>query len=189
MIITIRTASFIGAFGDGDVRAANIRYFFPEGCQAPRIEIDAVVGTDAKKKFSNEIDGKKTNTPITTAKNDKVPSQQNVLNNAADEKKKNPRETANNGQAIGGGGVGYQYGKQSSSLPSENGSCCDALKPQILFPRANSDCGSKSAKIVIPIDLSAIEKIPMKEITELTTEKVSIEMIRKLLKLAEKYQI
>lgn len=189
MIITIRTASFVGAFGDGDVRAANIRYFFPEGCQAPRIEIDAVAGTDTKKKLSNEIDGKKTNTPITAAKNDKVPSQQNVLNNAADEKKKNSRETANNGQAIGGGS-GYQYGKQSpSSLPSESGSCCDDRRPQILFPRANSDCGSQSAKIVIPIDLSAIEKIPMKEITELTTEKVNIEMIRKLLKLAEKYRI
>lgn len=189
-----RTASFIGAFGDGDIRAANIRYFFPEGCQAPRIEVDPIAAAEqAKKKLSNEIENGKKKTDLVN-KNDKGTSH-NVLNNAAENEKKKQQQQAKQNNVTSNtptSSSGYQYGKQSSSLPSTNGSCCDELRPQLLFPRANDECGGGSkanVKIVIPIDLSAIEKIPMKEIVELTAERVSIEMIRKLAKLAEKYQI
>lgn len=199
MIISFdRLASFVGAFGEGDVRASNIRYFFPEGCQAPRIEVDPVAAADPNKnkKLSNEV-GK---TNDLNSKNVKG-ANKNVMNNdhqdgvnknlnKDDEKKKLLKDnnlTTNNVPAVGG----HQYGKQTSS-PSPNSNCCDGLKPQILFPRTPdaSQCGKSSvAKIVIPIDLSAIQKIPMNEIVELTSEKVNIEMIRKLMKLAEKYQI
>lgn len=203
----------MGAFGDGDVRAANIRYLFPEGCQAPRIEIDAATATAAGPskttggpsktgkrsndesvgKTNNELaqrNGKGINTNVLENDRDKVNSKNPNKNDEEKKKILNDNNlTSKNGPAAVGG---YQYGKQSSSLPSStNGSCCDDSKPQIILPHANdaNGCGKSVAKIVIPIDLSAIQKISMNEIVELASEKVNIEIIRKLLKLAEKYQI
>ncbi|CRL01925.1 CLUMA_CG015328, isoform A [Clunio marinus] len=37
-----RKASFVQSFNEEEIRSENIRYFFPEGCQSPKIEIEKI---------------------------------------------------------------------------------------------------------------------------------------------------
>lgn len=63
--------------------------------------------------------------------------------------------------------------------------CCDNDRPQILLPKAKSDC-QKTARIVIPINMEIIEQIPISDITEISNESNPSIMLLKLLRLVEK---
>lgn len=68
--------------------------------------------------------------------------------------------------------------------------CCDDNRPQILMSRAAANsCCKGVAKIVIPIEMDELGKIPMPELLEITNETNNIEMLQKLLKLVEKYNL
>lgn len=49
-----RKASFIGSFS-GEVQSQNIRYLFPEGCEAPKIQIDPIKRAENRKKFIESL--------------------------------------------------------------------------------------------------------------------------------------
>jgi hypothetical protein len=50
-----RKASFVQSFNEEEIRSANIRYFFPEGCQSPKIEVDATVQLAPTQRKSSEV--------------------------------------------------------------------------------------------------------------------------------------
>lgn len=51
-----RKASFIGSFG-AEVQSGNIRYLFPEGCDAPKIVIDPIQAARERQKLIDELQG------------------------------------------------------------------------------------------------------------------------------------
>lgn len=68
--------------------------------------------------------------------------------------------------------------------------CCDDNRPQILMTRASpNSCCKGVSKIVIPIDMEILGKIGTSEIIEITNEPHTVEMLKKLLKLVEKYAL
>lgn len=68
--------------------------------------------------------------------------------------------------------------------------CCDDNRPQILMTRASpNSCCKGVSKIVIPIDMEILVRIGTSEIIEITSEPKTVEMLKKLLKLVEKYAL
>jgi hypothetical protein len=66
--------------------------------------------------------------------------------------------------------------------------CCDDNRPQILMSRASPDsCCKGVAKIVVPIPMDLLARISIDEIIQVTNEANNVEMLKKLLTLAEKY--
>jgi hypothetical protein len=66
--------------------------------------------------------------------------------------------------------------------------CCDDNRPQILMSRASPySCCKGVSKIVIPIDMETLGRISTNEIIQVVNETNNVEMLKKLLKLAEKY--
>lgn len=80
---------------------------------------------------------------------------------------------------------------KSSDNSQCSDTCCDEYRPQILLSRTTpgSSCCDRYGKVVIPIDLEKLTKIAMSEIIEITAEKNNVAMLKKLLKLAEKYEL
>lgn len=67
--------------------------------------------------------------------------------------------------------------------------CCDDNRPQILMSRSSpGSCCKGVSKIVIPLDMETLGRIATSEIIEITNEANSVEMLKKLLKLVEKYK-
>lgn len=77
---------------------------------------------------------------------------------------------------------------EGCELPGSCGeACCEENRPQIVMPSIDSkSCCKDVAKILIPIDLSEIEKVPVIEISKITNEADPAKMLLKLLKLVEK---
>lgn len=67
--------------------------------------------------------------------------------------------------------------------------CCDDNRPQILMSRTSpGSCCKGVSKIVIPLDMETLGRIATSEIIEITNETNNVEMLKKLLKLVEKYK-
>lgn len=49
-----KKASFIGSFG-AEVQTGNIRYLFPEGCEAPKVFVDPIQRAENRKKFVDSL--------------------------------------------------------------------------------------------------------------------------------------
>lgn len=304
-----RQASFVQSFNEDELRSANIRYFFPDGCQSPQIEIDQkalllektpkasqdsssvlnrdggnvergegnlnepnyrsgrlrelggdsgkeVPKTNLNGKSSGKTDGsdsgsgtKIDNPNLLEALAGKSTGDENP--GLSGEKAKGGQtpaalisETATGGEnaAIKSGGLnvdsssikkvipiktkdldsskGLQPSLSVEPLPSrglndaktylptnafnngvtpfkqlDNGqkcsdTCCDDNRPQILLsrPTENSCCKAVS-KIIIPVEMDVLGRIPMAELLEISSEVKNIEMLQKLLKLVEKYKL
>lgn len=68
--------------------------------------------------------------------------------------------------------------------------CCDDNRPQVLMSRMTpGSCCKGVAKIVIPLEMEKLGKIATSEILDITNEINNAEMLQKLLKLVEKYQL
>lgn len=65
-------------------------------------------------------------------------------------------------------------------------SCCEANRPQVFFPRADSNSCCKSiSKLVVPIDLTVLDLVPTAAIDEISIETDPVKMLLKLMKLIE----
>lgn len=68
--------------------------------------------------------------------------------------------------------------------------CCDDNRPQILMSRAGpNSCCKGVAKIVIPINMETLSRMAIDEIIQVVNIVDNVEMLKKLLKLAEKYNL
>lgn len=103
-----------------------------------------------------------------------------------------------------GGFPGSKTGVLNTYLPANEGSignlksvngissntCCDENRTQILLSQGSTgSCGQGISKIVIPVVSEKLAKISMAELLEVTGETNNVEMLRKLLKLVEKYNL
>lgn len=66
--------------------------------------------------------------------------------------------------------------------------CTESDRAEILFPPVDSKC-TKYAKLVVPIEMAIIDKIPVSDITEIMRETNPVIMLLKLLKLVEKCRL
>lgn len=65
--------------------------------------------------------------------------------------------------------------------------CCQKNRAQIFLPDTDENsCCKEVSKVVIPIDLSELEKVPLVEINAISAETDAVEMLSKLLRLVEK---
>jgi hypothetical protein len=65
--------------------------------------------------------------------------------------------------------------------------CCEKNRAEIILPTTDSSsCCKEVSKLVIPIDLSEIKKIPLEEINLISSEVDPAKMLLKLLRLIEK---
>lgn len=69
--------------------------------------------------------------------------------------------------------------------------CCDESRPQLLLWKATpgGSCCKPFSKVVIPIDMEKLAKIATAEIIEVTSETSNAALLKKLLKLVEKYDL
>lgn len=277
-----RKASFVQSFNEEDIVSANIRYFFPEGCQSPQIEIDPEVIPEKKPaevKVKVEVQRpkapqeKKTKTldfkepqnvqPLEKKETDfEQPAAPNENNLISVKPFTNPTEPPALATTQYQSVTQYQPSTQriesivpfttrpdsitrseyttprpelttffnvpttefitsrpetttlgrifksvplipeinrSPNIPVQiitpyknakkcSDTCCDDNRPQILLSRASSDsCCKGVGKIVLPIDMELLAKIGTDEIIQITSISSNTEMLKKLLKLVEKY--
>lgn len=290
-----RQASFVQTFNEDEIRSANIRYFFPTGCQSPSIEIGKLKFEDLIPKpkvqdenekplaiainenASNDRRGKKLNLESSAVENQpaehlnapekatitkpttvdppssliglpvaveqKVDEPSKINNGISESTTHNPthpstQKTTTENQTetpkqpstetpkqpitetpktafpetpkaiISDANKSQQIAKPDFAKSSLIGrpepittrfknveskcsdTCCDDNRPQILMTRASpNSCCKGVSKIVIPIDMEILGKIGTSEIIEITSEPKTVEMLKKLLKLVEKYAL
>ncbi|CRL01926.1 CLUMA_CG015246, isoform A [Clunio marinus] len=63
--------------------------------------------------------------------------------------------------------------------------CCDDNLSKLVLPRADSEC-NQTAKLIVPIEMHIINRIPLSDIAEISKETNTVIMLLKLLKLVEK---
>lgn len=249
-----RKASFVQSFNEEELRSANIRYFFPDGCQSPKIEIGAT-------EFSSLFPAKKEPETKTDVR---IPPIQKKADKAIEvpPRRKQPKNIEVNVVEVTDAPTTATYEKiqpleqitvePTTSKPQIDtiavqtaidvttfkpkvnpitvkpkidplpvnpepitqapkltpitikpepitpykhrdskcsDTCCDDNRPQILMSRASKDsCCKGVSKIVIPIETEVLNRIPTEEIVSVVNESNNVEMLQKLLKLAEKYK-
>lgn len=298
-----RQASFVQSFNEDELRSANIRYFFPDGCQSPQLEIDTIAATarptlkpavqpsippptkineipvpvegttnggnsrtgrlrefgshsgkedplvksggasgdplDVKPLEGGGNTGSSVINPNASAGKN-TPETAGVPDNTSDPNSKTGSglEHPDNGggtpkvdsrtatgtdittpgheTATGhhqSGGVQHPVDVTANArtdlhkyIPTDphphgttpfkqldnkcSDTCCDDNRPQILMSRPTTgSCCKGVSKIIIPIEMDALGRIPMAEILEITSETKNVEMLQNLLKLVEKYKL
>lgn len=167
-----RKASFVQSFDEEDIRSANVRYFFPDGCGIAKSEVDIppiekkddVIEVPETTELPEETTTEELTTTTTTTE---VPVQAAQIHV--------PQSPA----------ISI---KLEIVLPT-NVYNYKPFTPYKHFARKCSEkcCNEKdSSKIVIPIDKAMIEKMDTEEILQLSNETNNIKMVEKLLKFVEK---
>lgn len=183
-------ASFVGAFTETNIKLKNIEYFFPEGCAAPRIEVTEIkddkknknsLTTTENPKRKDEVKKNTGNSIDLTSKYGKE-NNKNSLSNV-DKNKNNQQKVANY--------ANNPNDEDSGKILFGSDTCCNNLRPQVLFPHFQRDtCGKNIAQIVIPIDLNAIlEAITMRQLSEIAMESSVQLMLSKLLDFAKAHNL
>lgn len=174
-----RKASFVQSFNEQDIRSANVRYFFPDGCSSAKAEFDI----PPIEKKDEVIEIPETTTIVFEETTTELPEETTTTTTEA------PRPV----QAI-------HYYPPSPSVIS--------IKLEIVLPtnvynhepftpykQDTKKCSEKcceekdSSKIIIPIDRAMLEKMDTNEIIKLSNETNNVKMVEKLLKLVEKSKV
>lgn len=170
-----RKASFVQSFNEEDIRSANIRYFFPDGCSSARAEF-AIPPIEKKDEV---IEVPETTTEV-------------VLEETTTELPEETTTTAT--PEVPRPAHYYIPAPPAISVKLEIVVPTNLYNQEAFTPYRHDvkKCSEKccgdddSTKIVIPIDKAMIEKMDTNEIIKLSKEKNNVKMVEKLLKIVEK---
>lgn len=136
---TPRKASFSTSFTQDEINTANIRYFFPDGCELG-LAVDNVPVTPRIQKKDDVIEIPETTTePIVEEK----------------------------------------------CVQPEYIQCCDDAQARIVLSATKNG----TSKIVLPFDTELLNSCSVSEIVEITSEQNNIELLKKLLKFAQRHKL
>jgi hypothetical protein len=188
-----RKASFAEFFNKDELKRANIFYIFPEGCRESPVDSKHVVQSISR---TNSRIHSRTN----TRRSFKATDEYRTLG-VSDEIAETPAEANINEQIFENvTEVEVTEASEDETTTVEAttiepfsssdddvcaDSCCEDQRPRINFPPPNSCCKSFS-ELVIPVDLSELEKISISEIAELSDELDPVRLLLKLLRILEK---
>lgn len=166
-----RKASFAKSFNDETIQNGNVRYVFPDGCEAPLIEIE-IPKIEKKEEVIRPPPPAPTTTTTTTTTTTPEPEPETTTM-----PEPVPETTT---EAV------VEEIREEDVCANK---CCDEDRAQIVFPANNSDgCCQNISKIVVPIDTDMLSRCSIEEIVEITNETDKVKMLKKLLKFTIKYK-
>lgn len=165
-----RKASFVQSFDEDEIRSANIRYFFPDGCAIGKFDDLPTIPPVLKKDEAIKIPETTTTEMIPETTTELIPE---TTTEAFVE------ETTTTSTTTQAPMIVEQVHETCS-----NECCADDLARIIL-----STTKSGISKIVIPLQTSMLSKCTVSEIVEITSETDNVKMLKKLLRFAIRYSL
>jgi hypothetical protein len=156
------------------LKKANIFYIFPDGCQASQINT-----SDNFRSLDDEI----VETPAEANINEQI--YDSVTESNEETTKESTEETTEETTTEPITVEPTTIETYISNFDECADACCDKKQIQIVFPEQGSCCKNLSA-LIIPLDLSELENIPITEIAELSNELDPVKLLLKLLRVLEK---
>ncbi|XP_070491559.1 uncharacterized protein DDB_G0275275-like [Chironomus tepperi] len=197
-----RIASFVESFNEEELKAANIRYLFPDGCQAPTILYDpnnpSTRYENRKKLFDSLIEKAQKARNEEKDKFDRSIASRALKTQELDDRNKNGNKNnnnSNNNNTINNlnnvnsrnNNNGYNYDANKNPRGSDF-DCCNNDRIQIILP-TNDSCSQNTAKLIIPISSEKLSSIPITEFINLHSSSSITFVLKELQYLVQKYNL
>jgi hypothetical protein len=195
-----RIASFVESFNEEELKAANIRYLFPDGCQAPTILYDPNNPSsryeNRKKLFESLIEKAQKARNEEKDKIDRSVASRALKTQDADDRNKNGNKNNNNNSTTtdnlnnlnsrnNNNGYNYEANKNPRGSDFE---CCNNERIQIVLPK-NDSCSQNTAKLIIPLSSEKLSSIPITEFINLHSSTSITFVLKELQYLVQKYNL
>ncbi|KAL7037680.1 hypothetical protein ACKWTF_009325 [Chironomus riparius] len=211
-----RIASFVESFNEEELKAANIRYLFPDGCQAPTILYDpnnpSTKYENRQKLFESLIEKAQKARNEEKDKIDRSVASRALKTQDVDDRNKNGNKTSNNStNSTNNNGNGYGNNNKNNTINNLNNlnsrnnnngynyeanknprgsdfECCNNERIQIILPK-NDSCSQNTAKLIIPLNSEKLSSIPITEFINLHSSPSISFILKELQYLVQKYNL